>query len=229
MKPSGGDDRSYRRSGHRHADSFELADDPQTPPARILPREAQHEIAQVRIDSGPAATTVPRRPTANEVTVPTTTRVRRHHQPDPPSPSDQPDECDPTHGAPGAGSSDITVPTRDEARAAQPPAPPPPHLDARSGTGRRRTPGRRRKGAPSEPRKLRPTPRRSARPRYWHPTGTRAHDACVQPSHGPDFGAGDFRVAYGESPVEGEAPLTPLRRQGPRELIGTTWTPSGRT
>src|SRR5262249_36186669 len=70
-----------RARGHAHAELEQLAGDPRIAPARILPREAQDQLADAIIDGRPAAaSTRVRPPAAHELPVPAQKCLRRHDQ-----------------------------------------------------------------------------------------------------------------------------------------------------
>src|SRR5882672_4251037 len=74
-----------------HTQLQELTRDPRAAPARVLPRQAQDELANTTLDRRPAAGPLRLRPpAASELSVPAQQRLRRHDQPAPTARREQP-------------------------------------------------------------------------------------------------------------------------------------------
>jgi hypothetical protein len=74
------EDLLYRRGGDGDAEAVQLAGDPLVAPARILAREAKHQLADLPADRRPAAPTVVGPTAVDESSVPAQQRRRRNHE-----------------------------------------------------------------------------------------------------------------------------------------------------
>src|SRR2546430_15689744 len=80
-KPGGNKEAPDRAGRDTQAELEQLAGDPRVAPARVLAREAQHELAHTPIDGRTAPTSLRLRPFAtHKLPMPAQERLRRHDQ-----------------------------------------------------------------------------------------------------------------------------------------------------